>query len=295
MFTLGGAVAIGAACVSYGILVEPRWYRRRAYRLEILSAGTTPLSVLHLSDLHFRPHDTSKARFLASLGQPDVVALTGDIIGDPGSVESAVQSLRPVRGRLASYFVLGSNDYFAPKPLNYLRYFLGPKTRRGGTPNRTSDLIVQLERDGWVHLENRKTSIHQDGFRAEVVGMDDPHIGLAVVHSPDPAPELAALGYQLIVAGHTHGGQVRLPFIGALVTNSQIPTRLAMGMSRMGRTLLHVSPGLGTSKFAPFRFLCRPEATVLELVPSAAPGGADAQRPGTGAADPARARSKTRS
>src|SRR6266542_1916033 len=119
VFTLGGAVAIGAACVSYGILVEPRWYRRRAYRLEILSAGTTPLSVLHLSDLHFRPHDTSKARFLASLGQPDVVALTGDIIGDPGSVESAVQSLRPVRGRLASYFVLGSNDYFASKPLNY--------------------------------------------------------------------------------------------------------------------------------------------------------------------------------
>jgi len=115
-----------------------------------------------------------------------------------------------------------------------------------------------------------------------VVGLDDPHIerhdlraafrnrpsalGLALVHSPDPAPELAALGYDLILSGHTHGGQVRMPFVGALVTNSAIPSRLCMGLSRFGRAYLHVSPGLGTSKFAPFRFLCRPEATIIELV-----------------------------
>ena len=115
----------------------------------------------------------------------------------------------------------------------------------------------------------------------EVVGLDDPHIhradlrvaaredpaafGLAVVHSPDPTPELAALGYDLIVTGHTHGGQVRLPIFGALVTNSSFPNRLASGLIRFGRSYVHVSPGLGTSKYAPFRFLCRPEATVLEL------------------------------
>jgi predicted MPP superfamily phosphohydrolase len=92
-------------------------------------------------------------------------------------------------------------------------------------------------------------------------------MGLAIVHSPDPVPELAALGYDLILCGHTHGGQVRMPFVGAVVTNSKIPTRLCMGMSRFGRSYLHVSPGLGTSKYAPFRFLCRPEATVLEVVP----------------------------
>jgi hypothetical protein len=115
----------------------------------------------------------------------------------------------------------------------------------------------------------------------EAVGLDDPHIhradirvaartdsaafGLAVVHSPDPAPELASLGYDLIVSGHTHGGQVRLPLMGALVTNSSFPTRLASGLIRFGESYVHVSPGLGTSKYAPFRFLCRPEATLLEL------------------------------
>jgi predicted MPP superfamily phosphohydrolase len=113
--------------------------------------------------------------------------------------------------------------------------------------------------------------------------LDDPHIsrhdlrvaprsrpedfGLAIVHSPDPAPELVALGYQLILAGHTHGGQVRFPIVGAVLTNGTTPTKLAMGLARLGPSLLHVSPGLGTSKFAPFRFLCRPEATFLELAP----------------------------
>ena len=308
---LAGVAAVGFGCISYGVFVERKWFRRRGYRLEILPVDARPLTMLHLSDLHFLANDHAKARFIASLGQADVVVLTGDIIGEPGGVEPAVEALRPARGRLASYFVLGSNDYFAPKPLNYLTYFRGPRKRRRGKRNRTADLVSQLERDGWTHLKNRKAEFASDGLRFEVLGMDDPHIerhdlrvaprterdavGLAVVHSPDPAPELAALGYELIVSGHTHGGQVRLPFVGALVTNSQIPTRLAMGLSRLGPALLHVSPGLGTSKFAPFRFLCRPEATILELVAARSEVGANAQRSATGVDAAATAPSNTRS
>jgi predicted MPP superfamily phosphohydrolase len=91
------------------------------------------------------------------------------------------------------------------------------------------------------------------------------------MHSPDSAPEIAACGYPFVVAGHTHGGQVRLPLVGALVTNSHLPRRLVSGLIRMGGSFVHVSPGLGTSKYAPFRFLCPPEATLLEL--RRAPGG----------------------
>src|SRR4029078_5784035 len=90
-------------------------------------------------------------------------------------------------------------------------------------------------------------------------------LGIAVMHSPDSAPETAALGYDLLVAGHTHGGQVCLPFVGALVTNSSMPRRLVDGLIRMGPAVLHTSRGLGTSKYAPFRFWCRPEATILRL------------------------------
>jgi predicted MPP superfamily phosphohydrolase len=282
-----------AVVVAYAVFVERRWFRLTRYRLDILPAGGSPLTVLHLSDLHLVRGDRSKRRFLSSLPRADVTAVTGDVLGEPEAVESAAEALRPLRGRKASLFVLGSNDLFAPRPLNPLRYFL-PNSRRQrvvGRRGRAPDLVRVLEQDGWVHLKNRKYERRSNGLRLEVVGLDDPHIhrsdlrvasrtepqafGLAVVHSPDPAPELAALGYDLVVAGHTHGGQVRLPVVGALVTNSSIPTRLARGLARLGRSYLHVSPGLGTSKYAPFRLFCRPEATMLELRP-AAPAGQSA-------------------
>lgn len=285
--TLGKAAlataAAGALCVGYGIAIERRWFRRRRYELDVLPDGHEPLSILHLSDLHFLPWQGRKEGFIASLRRADVTVVTGDLLGDPAAVERAVSALRPVRGRLASYFVLGSNDYFAPRPLNYFWYFLPNRKPRYGIPGRSDDLVAQLEADGWQHLRNRKATLSRNGTRFEVVGLDDPHIqrhdmrvapredsgafGLAVVHSPDPAPELAALGYQVILAGHTHGGQVRMPFVGALTSNCTIPTSMAMGMTRLGPSFLHVSPGLGSSKYAPFRFLCRPEATLIELRP----------------------------
>jgi hypothetical protein len=275
----------GVLVVAYAVLVERRWYRLRRHRLAILPTDGAPLTVLHLSDLHLVRHDEGKRRFLAGLPRADVSVITGDVLGEPEAVEFAASALRPVRGRVASLFVLGSNDLYAPRPNNPLRYLIPNDRRRRvtGRRGRAQDLVRELERDGWVHLRNRKYSRKVDGVPMEIVGLDDPHIhradlsvaprttpdafGLAVVHSPDPAPELAALGYDLVVAGHTHGGQIRLPLVGALVTNCSVPTRLARGLARLGRSYLHVSPGLGTSKYAPFRLLCRPEATILELGP----------------------------
>jgi uncharacterized protein len=280
--------AVGLACVLYGALVERRWYRHRAYRLAVLpQEAPTPITVLHLSDLHMVRGDRAKARFLAALPSADVTVVTGDFLGEPEAVEYVVEALRPLRGRTASYFVLGSNDLFAPRRLNYVWYFLRTRPRRAAVRGRGPDLVAQLRADGWVDLDNRRAILPVDGTRLEVMGMHDPHIqladlrlltrtepnrvGLAVVHSPDPAPELAAFGWDIILTGHTHGGQVRVPFVGALVTNSQLPTRIAMGLSMLPPAVMHVSPGLGTSKYAPFRFLCRPEATVLELVPRPTP------------------------
>jgi predicted MPP superfamily phosphohydrolase len=283
------AAAIGAAaaaCVAYGVIVERRWYRLRRYEVPLgPPAGAGPMSVLHLSDLHLRRTDHAQRRFLARLGPGDVTILTGDLIGEPAAVETVVESLRPLRGRMASLFVLGSNDYYAPQIPRYWDYFIGGRSRgRRARPGRGRELIRLLEEDGWVHLRNARTTVAADGWRLEVMGMDDPHIyrhdlrvalrrdpdalGVAVVHSPDPAPELVALGYRLILAGHTHGGQVRFPGLGAVLTNSQLPNRLAMGLVELPPAVMHVSPGMGTGRFAPFRFLCRPEATMIDLVPT---------------------------
>ena len=94
---------------------------------------------------------------------------------------------------------------------------------------------------------------------------------LGVVHSPyrRALDAFAGNGYDLVLAGHTHGGQVRLPGVGALVTNCDLPRDRVRGLSRWGSSWLHVSAGLGTSKYAPFRFACRPEASLLEVVPKA--------------------------
>jgi predicted MPP superfamily phosphohydrolase len=277
-------LGVGALCVAWGVVVERRWYRLVRHRLDILpadGAGPGSLTILHLSDLHFVAGDRRKAAFLASLPRADVTIVTGDFLAEPEAVETVVAAVEPVRGRLASWFVLGSNDYFVPRPLNYLKYFRAGRAPRSARRGRSGELIAQLEAGGWEHLRNLRRDVELAGLPVELLGLDDAHInwhdsraiprsspgrfGLAVMHSPDSAPESAACGYELIVAGHTHGGQVCLPVVGALVTNSTLPRRLASGLIRMGSAVMYLSPGLGTSKYAPFRFLCRPEATLLEL------------------------------
>ena len=283
---------VGVSCVAYGALVERNAFRLVRRGLAILPAdGPETLSVLHLSDLHFVRNDRRKAAFLASLPPADVTVVTGDFLAEPEAVETVVAAVRSVRGRLASWFVLGSNDYYVPRPSNPFRYLVPrprrrPRVARGG---RWREMREQLLKEGWVDLTNAREQIELDGLPVELLGLDDTHIarqdlrlvprtapdrfGIAVMHSPDSAPEVVACGYTFAVAGHTHGGQIRLPFVGALVTNSHLPRRLVSGLIRMGRSFVHVSPGLGTGKYAPFRFLCRPEATLLELQRAPARGG----------------------
>ena len=288
MLTALVVVAIAAAaCVAYGIVIERRWYRLRTYDLAILpSDGPERMDVLHLSDLHFVRNDVSKRRFLAGLPQADVTVVTGDLLAEPEAVENAVASLNATRGRLANWFVLGSNDYFVPQPLNYFSYFRRERKHRRAAGGRSRELKAQLTADGWIDLTNSRRDTAVGGMDVELLGLDDAHIrwhdlrvaprqtdrfGVAVMHSPDSAPETAALGYDVIFAGHTHGGQVCMPLVGALVTNSSMPRRLVAGLFRMGPSVLHTSRGLGTSKYAPFRFCCRPEATILRLTRKPSP------------------------
>lgn len=284
---VAGLAGAGVLILAYASLVERRWYALRRHTVPCLPAGSPPMRLLHLSDLHLRASQRSKIAFLRGLGalRPDLVVGTGDFLGDPASVPATLDALDGVRGRIASLFVLGSNDYYAPVFKNPARYLQGPSSRAGahdGPQNPWPELVQGLQARGWELIANRTVSV--GGI--DVVGFDDPHIGradlsvatprskpglrLAVAHSPGPAPHLAALGYDLVVAGHTHGGQLRMPGAGAIVTNTEgLPRRMARGLHRIGNAWLHVSAGLGTSMYAPVRFACRPEVCVLDLVPAA--------------------------
>lgn len=279
--------AAGATCVAYGVLVERHWYRLRRETVPVLERGQPPCRILHLSDFHLLARDPRRQRFLAELAElpVDLVVATGDILGEPAALEVALESLRRFHPRVGAVAVLGSNDYFSPRFKNYFAYFLPGRPRRlPKAHNPWRELVAGLERMGWLVLSNRRARLGE----LELAGMSDPHIRLddptvaaspagngmrlriGVVHSPYQR-SLDAFergGYQLVLAGHTHGGQVRLPGIGALVTNCDLPRRQVRGLSRWGSSWLHVSAGLGTSKYAPFRFACRPEASLLELVPT---------------------------
>ncbi|HKN80425.1 MAG TPA: metallophosphoesterase [Actinomycetota bacterium] len=285
---------IAVLCIAYGVAIERRAYRLVRRGLAILPAdGPETVTVLHLSDLHFVTDDPRKHAFLASIPRADVTVVTGDFLAEPEAVETAVAAVRGTRGRLASWYVLGSNDYYASEAVNPLRYFVRTPRRkpRHARRGRSEELRALLSADGWNDLTNRRDELDLGGLAIELLGLDDAHIrrqdlrvaprrspsrfGIAVMHSPDSAPEIAACGYSFVVAGHTHGGQVRLPIVGALVTNSHLPRRLVSGLIRMGGSFVHVSPGLGTSRYAPFRFLCPPEATLLELRRAPGAGGSE--------------------
>ena len=285
---LAGAVAVaGAACVGYGILVERDWYRLRRERVEALDPGQAPLTVLHLSDLHMTASDARRVAFLERLAaEPvDLVVLTGDMLGEPAGLGPVLEALGRFRPRLGAVAVLGSNDYWAPRFRNPLTYFMGPSSRRARSSPRNPwrELVEGLEARGWTVLSNRRGQLGD----VELAGLDDPHIRrddpatavpangdarprlrLGVVHSPyrRALDAFEGNGYELLLAGHTHGGQVRLPGVGALVTNCDLPRDRVRGLSRWGSSWLHVSAGLGTSKYAPFRFACRPEASLLTVV-----------------------------
>ncbi|HEY0888789.1 MAG TPA: metallophosphoesterase [Nocardioides sp.] len=298
-----GALA-GAGLTGYA-LWEARQYTLRRVTVPALPAGADPVRVLHLSDLHLVPTQERKLAWLSSLSllRPDLVVNTGDNLAHADAVPPLLDALGPLLD-VPGVFVLGSNDYFTPTLRNPLRYLLPDDGHRHTDvpPLPWPDLVAGFTRGGWLDLTNRFGTLEVAGVRLAFAGVDDPHLGydrLADVAGPAPrdadlrvgvthAPYLrvldqyAADGYELVLAGHTHGGQVRLPVPGgsrALTTNCDLEPARASGLhrhpaaSRAGdpdSSWLHVSAGVGTSPYARIRVACRPEATLLTLAPAEA-------------------------
>jgi uncharacterized protein len=289
------AIAAGSAMagIAYGSLIERNAFVVREYTMPVLSPGSSPLRVLHLSDIHMRPGQRHKQAWLRELAdwEPDFVVNTGDNLSHPKAVPSVVQALGDLLS-VPGVFVFGSNDYFGPTPKNPARYLYNKGFRSHGTPLPWQDLRAAFTERGWQDVTHARHEIDVAGLTVAVAGVDDPHIKrdryetiagppspvanlrLGVTHAPYTRvlDRFAADGYQLVLAGHTHGGQLCLPFKGAIISNCDLDPSRAKGVSRWGsHTALHVSAGIGTSPYSPIRFCCRPEATLLTLV--AAPTG----------------------
>ncbi|MDQ1712142.1 MAG: uncharacterized protein QOE45_1592 [Frankiaceae bacterium] len=280
---------LGAGTIGYAAGVERNAFTLRRVEVPVLPPGTAPLRVLHVSDVHMLARQARKQAFVRSLADlaPDLVVTTGDNLAGPDGVAAILAALEPLRG-VPGVFVLGSNDYYAPKPKNPFKYFWPRHKRVIGEPLPWRALVEGFEELGWYDLTNARRVLSVGSVEVELAGVDDPHLKrdrlavadppvdaalplhVALVHAPEPRAldRFAASGFDLILCGHTHGGQLRVPGFGALVTNCGIDRARARGLSRYGRAWLHVSAGLGTSPYAPVRFACRPEASLLTLVPT---------------------------
>ncbi len=296
------ALVSGAAVGAYASLYERNRWTLRRFDVPVLAPGSRPLTVLHVSDLHMTAAQRSKREWVAGLAslEPDLVVNTGDNLAGVDAVPAVLEALDPLMDRPGA-FVTASNDYFAPRPKNPLKYFFPDHKRVHGDPLPWRDLRDGMADRGWLDLTNAAGELVVDGRRIVFAGVDDSHlrrdrydlvageadrsaeVRIGLAHSPEPRvlDRFAEDGYDLLLCGHTHGGQLRMPFYGALVTNCGIDRDRARWLhewapptpERPAGTWLHVSAGLGTSPYAPARFACPPEATLLTLTPREAGAG----------------------
>jgi predicted MPP superfamily phosphohydrolase len=277
-----GMLLLGAAAFVYATQVETTWLHvtRRELHLPCLPCGLDGLRVAHLSDFHrsrIVPHDYLAGCVATAMAErPDLILLTGDFVTkNRRYVGDLPALLAPLRAPLGVFAVLGNHDAVVG-----------------------SDAVTAaVERAGIRMLRNRHECLTVDGAQLWLAGIDSPHheqyrvadsrragwaklyrqyldrtlCGIPVgafrvllAHSPDVIRDAARRGVDLMLSGHTHGGQVRFPLVGATVVPSRYGHRYAAGLFQVEGTTLYVSRGLGTVRF-PIRFLCRPELAVLTL------------------------------
>jgi len=260
--------------------------------IRVTGISERPLRILHISDLHFAPGQSKKADFLGSLSElkPDLVVNTGDNLGHKNAINSALKALEPL-AQFPGVFVNGSNDYRSPKLKNPLRYFYGPSKIREERDIDTKRFTTELENFGWLDLNNQAGELNLLDIKLGFLGLDDPHenlddldslpsqtksieaadLVLGIAHAPylRVLEAFTEAGAGMVFAGHTHGGQLCLPGQKALVSNCDLPTDYATGLSGWKfddkESILHVSAGLGCSIYAPLRVFCPPQATLIEL------------------------------
>lgn len=261
--------------------IEPRSYRIRTFRHRFHKPLEHSYRILHLSDIHFAGPRKSLSRFFDKLarGSYDFVFLTGDIFDCAEGVPHAAYELKKLKAKHGMFAVWGNHDYYNYRfrdilSLNRLPKMENPVKLLGQT---LADAGVQV-------LKNESIEVHAGNDSFLIHGLDDPVTGHAdiskilpnlqaekpnilLTHTIDAFLHLPENAIDLSFSGHSHGGQVLVPGVGAVITHTRYGKEYAQGLKKLKGAACVISQGMGTSRFLGARFLCPPEAIVLEIKP----------------------------
>ena len=265
--------------------IEPRWYRLRRITIRGQKKVRKPITILHLSDIHFVKEEGSKRGFFQKLSMlnPDLIFLTGDIIDNDEGIKTAARVLSGLRARYGTFLVLGNHEYYDYRMIDNLRYHLG----LGKTAihrNNVPQFVSEMKRIGIHVLVNESTKLQVHGTQVLIGGTDDPvtqkidferalhglspeTLNILLIHQLDGILKLSHHGVNLVFSGHTHGGQIRIPFLGPIMCDTKLPRRYVEGLHTYQDMTVFVSRGLGAGRTLFPRLACRPEAVLFEVIP----------------------------
>ncbi len=278
----GGASATGLGTL-YARWVEPRWLE--VTRLTIPLPGwptvLNDLTVAHISDLHVgpyvRPEDVAQVVRRVNALKPDLIILTGDFVYRSASYAApCAQALASLQARYGVYAVLGNHDIWTDADevaarLSRVGITVLRNERRGLRIGQARLWLLGIEDLGYTGFRGSSfgdfRAIWQravTALRDLLTGIPDEEPRLLLVHNPDFAEMLPQGRIDLVLCGHTHGGQVRFPLIGPPILPSSLGQKYAAGLVRGPSAPVYVNRGIGVI-WPPIRLNCRPEITRLRL------------------------------
>lgn len=252
---------------------------QRTISLPNLPDGLQDLKVLHLSDLHFQSEVIPDPQVLNKILniEPDLIVITGDLIEYDSGIEHCLKFISQLKHKYGIYVTLGNHDYYV-----YQLSDLVLRRTQARQPNDTYRLLSGLKNIGATILRNQSLELEIKGERVWIVGINDPitlkddldgsirpippaAFRIMASHSADIMLKRNGHRIDMCLAGHCHGGQIKLPYLGELVTHSYLARGSVAGTFLIDETPTHISRGVGVSGWMPLRFNCPPEASLLIL------------------------------
>lgn len=280
-------LSIGSFCafiLLWAFVVEPRCLHIRRRKIHLHKPLSRPLTVLHLSDLHFPIRKQTLRRFFKKIAdlEADMIVITGDLIENEAGIAECGEVLRTLRAKHGKFAIFGNHDHYRHGIKQILNFIFTGKAE--GQSNDLAALEKALRAADIQLLRNQHHYLEIESEKFYVIGLDDPvtknadpdkaFLGvnghgtkILLTHSLDILAHMENREVHLALSGHTHGGQMTIPFYGAppLTRHCRLGQRYMSGLNHYGEVRTHTSRGLGQGGFLAFRFLCPPEAILLEI------------------------------